>query len=120
MNEQVNRAEATASTEAQNADAASVVPTPTAEDGGSGSTPCSFSAIDSWDGLITMDMFSDRPDFGSYIHVTDVGMLFIQYLEDSGEILQRCLEKADKEGQILAGDVCQYKPAMKFFGRTST
>jgi hypothetical protein len=103
-----------------NRDAASVVPTPTAEDGGSGSTHGSFSAIDSWDGLITMDMFSDRPDFGSYIHVTDVGMLFIQYLEDSGEILQRCLEKADKEGQILVGDVCQYKPAMKFFGRTST
>jgi hypothetical protein len=41
MNDQVNRAEATASTEAQNADAASVVPTPTTEDGGSGSTHCS-------------------------------------------------------------------------------
>jgi hypothetical protein len=42
-NDQVNRAKATASTEAQNADAASVVPTPTTEDGGSGSTHGSFS-----------------------------------------------------------------------------
>jgi hypothetical protein len=45
-NDQVNRAEATASTEAQNTDAASVVPTPTVENGGSGSTHCSFSATD--------------------------------------------------------------------------
>jgi hypothetical protein len=44
-NDQVNRAEATASTEAQNADAASVVPTSETADGGSGSTHCSFSAI---------------------------------------------------------------------------
>ena len=50
-NDQVNRAEATASTEAQNADAASVVPTPTTEDGGSGSTPCSFSEINPFIGF---------------------------------------------------------------------
>lgn len=42
-NDCVNRAESTASTETQNADAASVVPTPAIEDGGSGSTHCSFS-----------------------------------------------------------------------------
>ena len=45
-NDQVNRAEAIASTEAQNTDAASVVPTPTTENGGSGSTHGSFSATD--------------------------------------------------------------------------
>ena len=45
-NDQVNRAEAIASTEAQNTDAASVVPTSESVDGGSGSTPCSFSATD--------------------------------------------------------------------------
>jgi len=42
MNEQVNRAEATASTEAQIADAASGVPTSETADGGSGSTDGSF------------------------------------------------------------------------------
>ena len=47
MNDQVNRAEATASTEAQNADAASVVPTSETADGGSGSTHDSFSATPS-------------------------------------------------------------------------
>ena len=41
-NDQVNRAEAIASTEAQNTDAASVVPTSESVDGGSGSTPCSL------------------------------------------------------------------------------
>jgi hypothetical protein len=44
-NNQANRAEATASTQAQNTDAASVVPTSATENGGSGSTLCSFSAI---------------------------------------------------------------------------
>ena len=55
MNDQVNRAEAIASTEAQNTDAASVVPTPATENGVSGSTPCSFSAIN-----VLEDKVSDR------------------------------------------------------------
>ena len=103
-NDQVNRAEAIASTEAQNTDAASVVPTSESVDGGSGSTPCSFSVIN-YDNTMLLDLHADSLYLPDSIEAVDVVKLCERFaMRQFQDLVHDCMLKAYTAGELSNDD----------------
>jgi hypothetical protein len=104
MNDQVNRAEATASTEAQNTDAASVVPTSESVDGGSGSTHGSFSVIN-YDNTMLLDLHADSLYLPDSIEAVDVVKLCERFaMRQFQDLVHDCMLKAYTAGELSNDD----------------